>query len=238
MTEIQNVQLGQLDRGKVRGLLFDIDGTLSDTDDHMVARLEKILHPFSWLTKNHNVRPFARRLVMGMESPGNFLYNLADRLGLDNFFSKLLSLTSRKNNLRKIENRRFLLIPGVQEMLTRLKPEYKLAVVSARDADSTLAFLEFFNLSDYFDVIVTGQTCRRTKPFPDPVLFAADSLGLAPETCIMIGDTVVDVKAGKAAGAQTVGVLCGFGTLREIKRTAPDLILSMTPDLTQVLLSE
>lgn len=238
MTAIQNIQLGQIDRSRVRGLLFDVDGTLSDTDDQLVGRLVKIISPLGLLFEDRDVRPLARRLVMAMESPGNFVYNLADRLGFDNFYTKLFRSNPRRRNSAKIRKGRFLLIPGVQEMLTSLQSQFKLAVVSARDADSTFAFLEHFDLLQYFDVIVTGQTCQRTKPFPDPVNYAAESLGLTPDICVMIGDTVVDIKAGKAAEAQTVAVLCGFGTLREIKRVAPDLIISTTPDLTQLLLSD
>jgi phosphoglycolate phosphatase-like HAD superfamily hydrolase len=60
---------------------------------------------------------------------------------------------------------------------------------------------------------------------------------VAPENCLMIGDTSVDIRAGKAAGAQTVGVLCGFGEEQELRRLGADLILPRTPDLIPVLLS-
>jgi len=236
MTFKDEFQLGQIDRSRVRGLLFDIDGTLSDTDDLMVNRLAKIIHPLGWLLNgDRDVRPIARRLVMAVESPGNLIYNLAERLGLDNLIAKLFSSHARKKKFKKGQ---FLLIPEVQPMLESLRPHFKLGVVSARDAVSTDAFLEFFGLTDLFDVIVTGQTCLRTKPFPDSVAFAAESMGLKPEECVMIGDTVVDIKAGKGAGAQTVGVLCGFGTFHEIKRAAPDLILSTTRHLSKILLTK
>jgi phosphoglycolate phosphatase-like HAD superfamily hydrolase len=52
----------------------------------------------------------------------------------------------------------------------------------------------------------------------------------------MVGDTTVDIRAGKAAGAQTAGVLCGFGTQDELLRTGADLILKSTPELTNYLL--
>jgi len=51
----------------------------------------------------------------------------------------------------------------------------------------------------------------------------------------MVGDTTVDIRAGKAAGAQTVGVLCGFGTERELRRAGADLILDNTYELMAVL---
>jgi len=239
MTFKEGVQLGEIDRSRVRGLLFDIDGTLSDTDDQMVNRLEKFFQPLRrLLSKDRDVRAMARRIVMAMENPGNLIYNLADRIGLDNFVAKLSRSNPHKKSTKKLKKGQFLLIPEVEEMLTSLKPHFKLGVVSARDAVSTVDFLEYFNLVHFFEIIVTGQTCQRTKPFPDSVLFAAEAMGLKPAACVMIGDTVVDIKAGQAAGMQTVGVLCGFGDLREIRRASPDLILSTTPALTNILLAD
>ena len=110
-----------------------------------------------------------------------------------------------------------------------------MAVVSARDENSTLAFLDKFALTGYFREIVTAITARHTKPYPDPVLYAANKMGIAPENCLMIGDTTVDIRAGKAAGAQTAGVLCGFGEEAELKSWGADIILKSTSKLVDVL---
>jgi len=83
---------------------------------------------------------------------------------------------------------------------------------------------------------VTALTAEHTKPFPDPILYAAHRMGVSPEACLMIGDTNVDIRAGKAAGAQTVGVLCGFGEERELRRRGADLILEFTAQVAHVLL--
>jgi N-acetyl-D-muramate 6-phosphate phosphatase len=56
-------------------------------------------------------------------------------------------------------------------------------------------------------------------------------MGLEPAQCVMIGDTIVDVRAGKSAGAQTIAVLCGFGSQQELERAGADLIVAMTPDI-------
>jgi N-acetyl-D-muramate 6-phosphate phosphatase len=52
----------------------------------------------------------------------------------------------------------------------------------------------------------------------------------------MVGDTPIDIRAGRAAGAQTIGVLCGFGEREELLRAGADLILDSTADLPTVLL--
>ena len=131
---------------------------------------------------------------------------------------------------------KFLLVPGVDELLKQLHGHYPMAVVSARDEDGTMAFLEHFDLLKYFDVIVTGLSTKHTKPYPDPILFAAQKMNVPAENCLMIGDTTVDIRAGKSAGAQTVGVLCGFGEEPELKKMGADLILPDTSKLLDVLI--
>ena len=80
------------------------------------------------------------------------------------------------------------------------------------------------------------MSAPHTKPYPDPVLLAAEKLGVAARACIMVGDTTVDIRAGRNAGAQTVGVLCGFGEEPELRRQGADLILPGTADLQEALL--
>jgi phosphoglycolate phosphatase-like HAD superfamily hydrolase len=126
----------------------------------------------------------------------------------------------------------------VSDLLGELKTHYPLAVVSSRDENSAMAFLEQFNLVKYFDVVVTALSAEHTKPYPDPILLAAQKMGVRPEGCLMTGDTTVDIRAGRSAGAQTVGVLCGFGEEAELRRQGADLILPGTADLLNVLLAK
>jgi phosphoglycolate phosphatase len=98
-----------------------------------------------------------------------------------------------------------------------------------------MTFLQQFDIAKYFDVIVTGLSAKHTKPYPDPVLLAAKKMNIAPENCLMIGDTTVDIRAGKSAGTQTVGVLCGFGEEPELIKMGVDVILEDTPKLVKLL---
>ena len=228
-------QIG-IDISRVRALLFDIDGTLSDTDDHLVNRFVKFLKPIHWMFRNHNPRAFARWCVMASETPANFIYSVADRLGLDDLYAKIYNRHARQHPSKRFRQKNHLIIPGVKEMLEALYGRYPMGVVSARDERTSLAFLETFSLKEYFKIIVTAQTCSHTKPYPEPILFAADKLGVDPQACVMIGDTVVDVRSGISAGAQTIGVRCGFGTQRELKRAGADIILAKTPDIMNIFL--
>ena len=223
-----------LEVSRVRLLCFDVDGTLRDTDDQIVLSLKRLLHPLRFLFPGQDPQAFIRWLVMATENPGNFLLHLTDRLGIDDELSRLgdfiyYSLAMRNNP------KSFLIIDGVREMLVGLKREFPLAVISARGYRSTMAFLDKFELTPLFTHIVTGQTGNHTKPYPDPILWVARQMSLPPSACLMVGDTPVDIRAGIAAGAQTVGVLCGFGYEDELRRAGADLILSSTPELSEIL---
>lgn len=222
-----------LDLGRVQAICFDVDGTLSDTDDYWVSLVEQRLAGLHRLFPRGEVRPFARWAIMCAETPGNLLYNLLDWLELDDEVGRLYSYLCRRRIGR--QPRAFWIVAGMHETLRLLHEHYPLAVVSARDSESTNAFLEQFELTDFFHSIASSLTCRYTKPFPDPVLWAAAQMGVPPENCLMVGDTVVDIRAGKAAGAQTVGVLCGFGQEAELRRAGADLILPHTAALAPVL---
>jgi N-acetyl-D-muramate 6-phosphate phosphatase len=142
------------------------------------------------------------------------------------------------NRHRKSPLKKYLIVPGVEEMLKLMEGRYPMSVVSARDEKSTMRFLTQFDLCKYFDAIITGLSAPHTKPYPDPIFLAAERMGVRPEECLMIGDTTVDMRAGNSAGAQTVGVLCGFGEEPELRQLGADLILNSTADLIAVFNQE
>jgi len=222
-----------LDLDRIAAICFDVDGTLSDTDDLWVHRMQGFLNPLRSVLPGRQTLRTARWLVMGLETPGNWAYGLLDRLHLDDEAGLAMNFFSR--NSRGV-NRLLTVIPGVPSMVAALHTKYPLAVVSARGENSTHQFLVQQNLLPFFGAIATALTTRYTKPFPDPILWAAGRMNVPVERCLMVGDTPVDIRAGKAAGAQTVGVLCGFGSERELQRAGADLILPTTAQLGEELL--
>lgn len=219
-----------LDIPRIQALCFDVDGTLSDTDDVYAHKVERFFPKFLFRDPKHA----ARRFVMWVEAPGNALLGLTDTIGLDDEIIALIDWMSRH---RTHSAKTFRLVPGVDGMLKQLKGRYPMSVVSARDEGGTMRFLEQFDLAQYFEAVVTGQSAEHTKPYPDPILLAAQRMGVKAEACLMIGDTTVDMRAGKSAGAQTVGVLCGFGEEPELRRKGADLILNTTSELAGALLN-
>lgn len=217
-----------LDLSRIKALCFDVDGTLSDTDDMYMQKITRFFPRFLFKDPDKT----ARRFIMWIEAPGNALLGLADTLGLDDEMVAVINWISRH---RKQSSKQFLLVPGVDEMLKQFHGRYPMAVVSARDEHGTMTFLEQFDLVKYFDVIVTGLSADYTKPYPDPVLLAAKKMNVAPENCLMIGDTTVDIRAGKSAGTQTLGVLCGFGEEPELQKMGADIIVEDTTKLLEIL---
>jgi N-acetyl-D-muramate 6-phosphate phosphatase len=215
------------DKTHIKALIFDIDGTLRDTDDEIVRRIELFLLHFEFAISSEKAKTAARHFVMNMEDSGQKVLFYSDVWGWDTFIHQCV------RGLRWLlkpfkQNTNYSTIEGIKEMIPRLAEHYKLAVASAGDAETVANFLKSAGLSQYFTVIATALTCPHTKPFPDPLIWAAHQLGVLPEQCVMIGDTTVDILAGQRAGMQTIGVLCGFGEHKELEDLKPTLLLATT----------
>lgn len=222
-----------LDVPRIRAICFDIDGTLADTDAHMATRVAVALKPLAFLFPSRSPRAFARRVVMAAEGPGNALLAFADRVGIDNLVAPFVDLLYWIRGEGR--PRHFRLVSGTARLLEALVLRYPLAIVTTRDRRSTHAFLTRFQLDRFFRCVATARTCPRTKPHPAPVQWAAAQMGVSPQACLIVGDTTVDVRAGRAAGAQVVGVLCGFGERLELEKAGADMILDRPADLISVL---
>lgn len=207
----------------IRAILFDLDGTLMDTDDQSVEKVAKFLRQLGISSP----LPVARKLVMAAETPVNGMISLLDRLGLDALILPLWKSKKQKGAFR--------IIPGIDQMLAALKPDYILAVVTTRGEEEAKMFLRDNHLEEYFDLVVTRTSTRRLKPHPEPILFAAQSLGLPVSSCLMVGDTTQDIRSAQRAGAKSVGVLCGFGTRDELQKAGSAAILTSTGELAGLL---
>lgn len=220
-----------LELSQIQALCLDIDGTIVNSDDHLAERLTRMLQPVRFMFRKGDPSVFARRMVMAAETPFNAIVVLADSLGLDNLVLPMLEKISGQSR----RHHEAPLIHGVRSALDVLRARYRLAIVTARTQRSTDAFLDDHSLRSYFEFVATARTCSRAKPHPAPLLWAAEQMRLPIESCLMVGDTPIDIRTGVAAGAQTVGVLCGFGGKSELIRAGAHLILDSTTDLPAAL---
>lgn len=233
-----------LDLSRIRGLCFDVDGTIADTDDHIVAQVASLLHHVP-LVSGRRAELAARRIVMSAAGPVNAAYGLMDRLHVDGPFHSLRARISRirraqtdpghTRQLAAADEDPHEMMAGVQQMLKKLALHYPMCTISTGTVARVERFLEHYGVRGCFKAVVGAQTTGRMKPHPEPLLFAAKAMGVSPEHCLMIGDTSVDMGTGVSAGAQTVGVLCGFGTEEELRDSGAQLILPTTSDLLHLL---
>jgi len=233
-----------LDLARIRALCFDIDGTLADTDDHLVAQLAALIDAIPGVSGRRAER-LARQTVMALETPVHAAYARLDELGLDvplaRLRDRLRAVKQRgadpahTRNPEAIDEVPHEMVAGVQEMIAKLASHFPMCTISTGGAPRVERFLEHYGVRRHFTAVIGAQTTPRMKPHPEPLLFAAQQMGVRPQECLMIGDTTIDIRTGRSAGAQTVGVLCGFGTEGELREAGADLILRTTSDLLGVL---
>lgn len=218
-------------KGQIQAVLFDLDGTLINSDDQSVNSLSRILQPLL----GKRAQRTARWIVMKAEYPGNAAITMLDKVGLDKPVMSYLDSRHRARSSKT--DSPFALVKGAEEMTMALKTQgFRLGVVTTRTRyHIDRLFEQFPAMADRFDISCGLQDTQRLKPHPSPILLAADQLGLAVSSCLMVGDTVMDIVAAKKAGAWSTGVLCGFGERQELEKAGADVILSHTSELLSLL---
>jgi predicted PurR-regulated permease PerM/phosphoglycolate phosphatase-like HAD superfamily hydrolase len=212
-----------------RAVLFDLDGTLLDTDELVLEYLAGRLHKVPLLRRLYDSRRLARRIMAGSERPLAIVALWLDLLGIDKQVLSWGKWLERMDG--ELEGSRYVAVDGSVEVIRQVSECYDLALVTSRCRADVDQFIERYDLDGCFAAIVARGDVRRFKPAPEPVRRAAERLGHPPEQCVVIGDTVLDIRAGQRAGALTVGVLSGFGERAQLERQEPDLILETMAEL-------
>ncbi len=97
------------------------------------------------------------------------------------------------------------LFPGMREMIQELKDRgYLVAIITSRLRDTTWKVLEYFDMGELFDAVVTCNDTDSHKPDPEPALIGMEKLGVSPEECIFVGDSRLDIGCGHNAGMPAV----------------------------------
>lgn len=208
----------------VLALLFDIDGTLMDTLDAIVASMNAALAQSSVRPlEKEELRPLigmpvARQmdLLRGMQGP------VVERI-TDRYYEYFLEYVERGLPL----------FPGVRETLPLL--ERPMSTMTTRRRHTARRMLEVAGLASFFGAVVGGDEVSRPKPFPDLPLYSARALGQPPEACVVVGDSPVDVLAGRAARMWTIAAGYGYGSPSAIREAKPHALLRQFDELPAVL---
>jgi len=128
------------------------------------------------------------------------------------------------------------LYPGVREGIDWLKSQgYRLGCVTNKAARFTLPLLTDLGVRDDFELVVSGDTLPVKKPDPEPLLHAARYFGVAAGESLMVGDSVSDVRAARAAGFQVVCVSYGYNHGVDVRTAHPDAVIDSLVELRGLL---
>ncbi len=211
-------------------IIFDIDGTLAETDDYMVASMIQQFRKVVPFFKPRQLVGIVRFLAMVGETVAGLFYWLLDLLSLDHHFSRISNQLAEEK-----ESYRYGMVKASPQVIEELSNNYNLAICTAGGALSAALFLRKYNLEKAFQVVVTAETCARTKPSPMPLLYISGILSTPVGNCLMVGDTIFDLISAKRAGIRFIGVRSGFDSPFLLKLFGADLIIDSIANLPALL---
>lgn len=218
---------------EVKAILFDLDGTLFKTANRWSERLGRSLR---WLSKVfpgiHSDR-LARRVMNSVELATTYGMLWLEHLGIGSSFFGLTDIIRRSKGLATRSSSS--LIPGSREVLLDLSSRFKLAVVTTRQRREAETFLKAADIASYFPVVITRSDVWFIKPHPAPIRQAARKLGIPVAACLMVGDTMLDMRSARRAGARAVGVLTGYDEYDELMRAGAEHVLTSASQLANYL---
>ncbi len=210
-------------------ILIDVDGTLVDSVPDLAWCVDEMMKQLGrepwgetrvrdWV--GNGVERLVRRALIGQ------LDGEPDEAEFEKAYPIFLDLYAENTSKRSM------LYPGVKEGLDYLRAAgYPLGCVTNKAAQFTLPLLKDLGIFDYFGIVVSGDTLEQKKPHPAPLLHAAEFFKVDPERSLMVGDSISDVKAARAAGFQIVCMPYGYNHGVDIRVAEPDLVIGTLADL-------
>lgn len=207
----------------IKAILFDIDGTLLDTTELIFRCYENTIAV-------HNLSPKTREeisVIFG-KPLGECYQELFPNEDIGSLYETHLSFQEKNLHISKT-------FKNVVPTLRKLKNlGFKIAAVTIRSKRTSAKSLEMNDLTPYIDIIVSREDVIHPKPQPDGLVLALDYLKVSPEHTVMIGDTPVDIEAGKNAKIRTIGVT--YGPLADVVKSAnPDIVISDISEIISLL---
>jgi phosphoglycolate phosphatase len=217
----------------VQMVLIDVDGTLVDSVPDLAYCVDEMMQQLDMPVRGEaNVRNWVgngverlvrRALTDSLDGePDDALFEKAYPIFLDLYADN----TSKRS----------ILYPGVKEGIAFLKTAgYKLGCVTNKAAQFTEPLLKDLGIYDNFSIVISGDTLPQKKPDPAPLLYAAEFFGVAPKEAMMLGDSVSDVKAARAAGFQIICMSYGYNHGEDIRTANPDAVIDSMAELPELL---
>ena len=207
----------------VKAILLDLDGTIVDSREALLEAAKTAFKAFGRKLDNMNiVTEIPKRLEQGIP-----IQNLLKGVNTERFLDVYLKAYYRATATRAKP------LPNIAKTLEKLSEKAALAVVTMRyvPKSEVIKELEKLGLARFIKHVVTATDNCRPKPSPEALKSAAKELNTPTSECAVVGDSVVDIRAGKAAGTITVAVLSGIFSRAELMLEKPDLILESVNEL-------
>jgi HAD superfamily hydrolase (TIGR01509 family) len=211
---------------KVKGIFLDLDGTIVDSTEAYIEAATRAFHTIGLQPpEKKTALEIPRRLEQGF--PLTEFTNGETKKFLSVYFKTYYAVSYQKTKL----------IPNVSTALDALSQKAKLALITMRYApkQTIIEELECFGISQYFTHVVTALDTAKPKPSPEALIACVKALDIEICDCVMAGDSVSDIRAGKAAGAKTIALLSGLYRCEELLKECPDLILNDLTALPQFI---
>ncbi len=202
---------------KVKGIFLDLDGTIVDSKEAYIEAARMAFHSIGQKPPEEKTAfEIPKRIEQGLTITD--ITNGNNKKFLSVYLKTYYSVTREKTKL----------IPNVTATLETLSAKTKLALITMRQAPkkAIIKELECFGISKYFTYVVTALDTPKPKPSPEALLKCVQALDIEICECLIAGDSVNDVRAGKAAGAKTAAVLSGLYQCEELIKECPDLLLN------------
>ena len=214
---------------KVRALLLDLDGTLVDSSEALkeAGRAGFIALGLPDVHCEKIAFEVARRLELDLPIDDLFSDFHVTKEVEERFLPAYLTAYYSAVTLRSKP------FPQAKRTLQSLSQRFPLALITLRYVvrEQILDELHHLGLARFFRVVVTTLDVEKPKPFPDALLVAARKLRVPISECAIVGDSIIDIQAGKAAGAKTIAVLTGLFSRAELETQKPDLVIDALTQL-------
>lgn len=217
---------------KIDAVVFDLDGTLAELDlgllDIVVARL-RWMDP---VIDEERRRRIVRRFMIMLEGPIHFLVTQLRRLQLQEDFERIRPILNMLRGYAAPEH----LLPrsDSSDVIHELDPHYKLALISTRSRQTVELFLDKSGLGNgLFASVITREDVRNLLPHSEGLLLAAGQMNLDPNHLLVVSDTDINLRSGRATEMATAGALWGLGKRQDLEDA--DLLLESPADLCEYL---
>jgi phosphoglycolate phosphatase len=218
---------------RVKAVMIDLDGTLLDTIPDLAAASNLMLHEL-------RQPPLAEALIRTFVGKG--IQNLVERVLAAAFDADAAAelmpraLAIYERCYADINGRHTTIYSGVVEGLEALRAQgFPLACVTNKSGRFTRPLLEQVRLASYFTEVVAGDTLPRKKPDPLPLLHVCGRLGIGPPEMLMIGDSLNDAQAARAAGCPVFCVTYGYNEGHDVRELDIDAIVESLVEATRLI---